>query len=179
MKKSIKRLIRKLGLLDDFSLELTISPQTLIYKISKKMDNYRPDLFDIFTFNKKEYKGFITTEKFEIKKCQSFIISFDHYAEAFGKIEIKDDKIQIRTEIYATDLYLKLAALGSSALIFTTIALLAITSTLTTGKIDGLYIGLIILIFESICFGLPFLAMRWSVQNLKSDLEDDLRNIRE
>ena len=68
---------------------------------------------------------------------------------------------------------------GLTALLFTTIGLFAIMSTFTTGDIDGLYAGLAILTFGTIFLGLPILAMRWSVQNLKTDLEDELKSIRE
>jgi hypothetical protein len=179
MKDLLKRVLRKFGLLDNFDVELTISPQTLVDKLSKKTDNYRPDLFDNFTFNKKEYKGFITTEKFEIKKCQSFIVSFEHFAEAYGTIEKKENKLQIRTEIYSIQTYMTVIGFGLTATLFSAIGLLAIISTLTTGDIERLYAGLGILVFGTFFLGLPILAMRWSVQNLKMDLEDELKNIRE
>jgi hypothetical protein len=179
MKDLLKKVLIKFGLFDNFSIELTISPQTFVDKLSKKTDDYRPDLFDNFTFNKKEYKGFITTEKFEIKKCKSFPVSFENYAEAFGKIERRENKLEIRTEIYSIQPYMTVIGFGLTALLFSTIGLFAIISTLTTGDIDGLFAGIGILTFGTIFLGLPILAMRWSVQNLKADLEEELKSIRE
>ena len=179
MKNLLKRVLRKFGLLDNFDVELTVSPETLVDKLSRKTDKYRPDIFDNFTLNKREYKGFVTTEKFEIKKCQSFIVSFEHFAEAYGTIEKKENKLQIQTEIYSIQPYMTIIGFGLTATLFSTIGLHAIISTLTTGDIDGLYIGLGILAFGTIFLGLPILAMRWSVQNLKTDLEDELKKIRE
>ncbi len=143
MKDLLKKILRKFGLLDNFSVELSISSKTLVDKLSKKTDDYRPDLFDNFTFNKKEYKGFVTTEKFEIKKCKSFPVSFENYAEAFGKIEAKGDRLKIQTEIYSIQPYMTVIGFGLTALIFTAIALVAIISTMTTGDIDGLYAFLV------------------------------------
>ena len=166
-------------MLDSFTIELKVSPQTLVDSLSKKTDDYRQDLFDIFTFNKKEYKGFITAQEFKIKKCQSFIVSFEHFAEAFGKIEAEQGKLKISTEIYSIMPYSTLISFGLIALFFTSIGLIAIASFLVTGKIDGLYAGIALLTFETIFLGLPILAMRWSVKTLSWDLEQELRRIRE
>jgi len=179
MKELLRRASRHFGLLDNFKVELTVSPQTLKDRLSKKTDNYQPDLFDIFTFNKKEYKGFITTEKFEIKKCKSFPVSFEHLAEAVGKMKIEDNRLIINGEVKSIQPYMTIIGFGLTALLFATIGLLGIFSTLATGEIDGLYAGLAILTFGTIFLGLPILAMRWSVKNLKTDLEDELRKIRE
>jgi hypothetical protein len=50
---------------------------------------------------------------------------------------------------------------------------------LETGEIEGLYAGLGILAFGTIFVGIPILVMRWSVSNLKRDLQDELKKIRE
>jgi hypothetical protein len=179
MKKLIKNILRKFGLLDNFKLELTISPQAFVDKLSKKTDDYLPDVFENFTFNKKEYKGFITTEKFEIKKRKTFPVSFENYAEAFGEIKKKQDKLEIIVEVYSIQPYMTVIGFGLTALILTTIAmgLFAIIFTTTTRGIHAFYAGLGMLTFETVFLGLPIMAMRWSVKNLKQDLEDELRNI--
>ena len=179
MKELLKRASRQIGLLDNFKVELTVSPQTLKDKLSKKTDDYQPDLFDIFTFNKKEYKGFITTEKFEIKKCKNFPVSFEHWAEAVGKMKIENDRLIIKGEVKSIQPYMTIIGFGLTALFLGTIGLFGIISTFTTGDIDGLYAGLAILTFVTIFLGLPILAMRWSVKNIKTDLEDELKKIRE
>lgn len=178
MKELLKKILRKIGLLDNFTVELTASPQTVIHELSKKTDDYQPDLFDIFTFNKKEYKGYIRTDKFEIKKCKSFMVSFDHWAEATGKMEMENDKLIITTEVKSIQAYMVGVSFGLIAVISSFIGLLAILSSLT-GEIEGLYAGLGILIFMTIFLGLPISIMRWSVRNLKSDLEVELKNIGE
>ena len=164
-------------MLDSFSVELPISPQTLVDKLSKKMDDCRSDLIDNFTFNKKKYKGFTTTEKFEIKKCKTLPVSFENYAEAFGKIERDENKLRIQIEIYSIHPFMVIISFGLSALLFTIIALFAVISTLTTGTLGSLYAGLGILAFGVIFLGLPTLSMRWSVKNLKTNLENELKNI--
>jgi hypothetical protein len=179
MKDQLKKILGKLGLLDSFTLELTVSPQTLVDKISKKIDDYQPDLFDIFTFNKKEYKGFIRADKFEIRKCKSFPVSFDNWAEAIGRMKIENNRLIIKTEVKSFQPYMTIVSLGISALFFASLGLFTIISTVTTGDTDGLYIGLAILTIGTILLGLPILAMRWSVKNLKMDLEDELKGISE
>jgi hypothetical protein len=178
MKELLKKILRKIGLLDNFTVELTGSPQTVMDKLSKKTDDYQPDLFDIFTFNKKEYKGYIRADKFEIKKSKSFIVSFEHWAEAIGKMKIENDRL-INTEIYSIQAYMVVIGFGLTALLFFFIGLAAILSALTTGEIEGLYAGLGILTFMTVFLGLPIYVMKWSVRNLKSDLEDELKNISE
>jgi hypothetical protein len=179
MKELLRRASRQLGLLDNFKIELTVSPQTVKDRLSKKTDDYQPDLFDIFTFNKKEYKGFITTEKFVIKKCKSFPVSFDHWAEAVGKMKVEDNRLIINGEVKSIQVYMTIIGFALTALLFASIGLFAIISTLATGDIDGLYAAFAILAFGTIFLGLPILVMRWSVRNLKTDLEDELKKIRE
>jgi hypothetical protein len=179
MKKLFKRVLRKIGLIDDFTIELTISRQTLVDGLSKKMGDYQPDLFDIFTFNKKEYKGYIRSDKFEIKKCKSFIVSFSHWAEATGNINPGNNKLLVSIEIKSIQPYMVLIGFGLTALLFLTIGLLAIISTLATGEIEGLYAGFGILAFGTIFVGIQILVMRWSVSNLKRDLQDELKKIQE
>lgn len=179
MKELLKKLLRKIGLLDNFTVELTVSPQTVIDKLSKKTDDYQPDLFDIFTFNKKEYKGYFRADKFEIKKSKSFIVSFEHWAEAVGKMRIENDRLIIRTEVRSIQPYNVAIGFGLTALLFSFIGLAAIVSSVTTSKIEGLYAGLGLLTFMTVFLGLPIYVMKWSVRNLKTDLEDELKNIRE
>ena len=179
MKKFLKKILVKIGLLDSFTIELTVSPETMVAKLSKMMDDYQPYLFDIFTFNKKEYKGYIRIDKFEIKKCKKFMVSFDHLAEAIGRIKTENNKLIIRTEVSSIQPYVALISFGLSALFFLLIGLAAILFTLTTGEIEGLYVGLAIISIGIIFLGIPVYIMRWSVWNLKSDLEDELRNIGE
>lgn len=179
MKRLFKKILRRLGLIDNFTLELSISRQTLVDKLSKKVDDYQPDLFDIFTFNKKEYKGFIRTDKFELKRPQSSLITFDHLAEAIGKMKIDNNKLAVSTEIRCIQPYLTLIGFGLTVSIFTSIALFGVASFFASGETDGLYVGLALLIFETIFLGLPLLALRWSVRTLSWDLEQDLRKLRE
>jgi hypothetical protein len=181
MKKLLKNVLRKFGLFDTFNLKLSISPQTFVDKLSKKTDDYRPNVFGNFTFNKKEYKGYVTTEKFEIKKRKTFPVSFENYAEAFGEIKINEDKLEILVEVYSIQPYMIVIGFGLTALILTTIAigLFTIIFTTTTRGIHGFYGGLLMLTFETVFLGLPIMAMRWSVKNLKTDLQDELRNIKD
>lgn len=72
----------------------------MVEKFSKKLDKSRPDLFDGFTFNKREYKGTITQESFSIKKCKSFIIAFEHFAEASGTMQNSNGKLKINADFF-------------------------------------------------------------------------------
>lgn len=179
MKHLLKNISRKLGLLEQFNVELTVSAQTVKDKLSKKTDGDQPDLFDIFTVDKKEYKGVVTTERLEIKKRKRFPLSFEHLAEAAGQMKMENDKLIVSGEVKGIQLYLVIIGYGLTASLFVAIALVGVISTLTTGTVDGIYAAFAVLAFGAIFLGLPILFMRWSVRNLKTDLEEELRNIKE
>ena len=175
----MKQLLKRIGLFDSFTTEVKASPQTLVDKFSKITDSYQPDLFDSFTFDKKEYKGFVTTEKFELKKRKWFLISSEHWAEAFGEIRKLEDRTVVKVDIYSMHAYLVVIGFSLTSMVFLISGLGSIVYSLINSETNGIVAGLAILLVGFIMIGIPFFRMRWSVQNLKWDLESELKKLRE
>ncbi len=175
----MKRLLKRIGLFDSFTTEIKVSPQTLVDNFSKITDSDQPDLFDSFTFDKKEYKGFVTTEKFELKKRKWFLLSSQHWAEAFGEIKKLDDKTIVKVDIYSMHSHFVLIGFSLTSLFFLIPGLGLMFFSSPNSEINGVIGGLTILSIGFIIIGIPIYRMRWSVQNLKWDLENELRKLRE
>lgn len=174
----MKSLLRRLGLLDSLVVEIPISRQTLIDYFSKRLDRDQPDFFDIFTFNKKEFKGFINEEKFTLKRRRYFPdFSTDTLAYAKGKFKEDNQYLTVSVNFvafyaYCHAIYFCLVTIA----LFLTLFVITISS-IEEANIDGLYGAIFILAFWTFSVGLPISLIRLSVQNFKNDLAQDLKKI--
>jgi len=171
-------LLRKIGLLDSFTIDIKVTPAELVQSISKKLDPPQFDLLDVLNFDKNEFKGFIEVDRFELKRHRAFLPSFAHLAKAHGKFEAREDKLTVTVNVYASPLYFPLTVLGFISISLVAISLFSLIAGIADGEVKrGILTTLGMWAILIIGVGIPLKIIRWSVQNLMFDVARELQDI--
>ena len=176
----MNRFLRSLGLFDSFTTVLSVPPKDLMADLAKNVDRDQPYLFDIFTSRKKQFRGTVKEDEFELRKPMNFTIPIDHLSEAHGKVINQNNSLALTVNIQSFHAFPVL-------LIFSFISVIAILIGLgliyfVIGKdefIYGLLSALGLWAFTALFLFMPIYFMKWSIRNLKKDIERLLNEIQD
>ncbi len=166
----MKAFLRKIKLIDDWTMHLEISQQEFVDKLSTITEEREiglfADAFSPFLSTKKEYIGHVGFDEFKIKRRSRFFQQNQNLATADGTFTETDGQLTIETEINGFNNFMKL---------FYIILLIALTTLITVSINLGRnadYTPLFtILFFGALMIFITYLVMRVSISRMKYDLE--------
>lgn len=165
--------LRKLKLIDNFTIELKVSKNDFVTKLKENVVEASVDpffeMFDLFSSNKKEYKGRVNFEKFEIKRRAKFFDSTLNLAVAKGSLYQKEDRLIIEAEINGFPTFM-LFPLFIMVICYALFFFFLLVSYIQDDS-PFLWSGPFIFFHGIFMFGIPYLIMRRSTSRLKYDLE--------
>jgi len=169
----MKAFLKKLKLVDHLTTELEIQKNEFVIKFQKQVEQANIGLFsdyvDIFSSNKKAYKGQVSMYHFKIKRKQKLFDQTINTAIAQGNFEQSGSTLIIETEINGfrnglIPYYIFLTIfypLFISGFFF---------SAIEDGSILFFFVPFILL-HATIMFGGPYFMMRRSIKRMKHNLE--------
>lgn len=162
--------LRKTKLINHFTIELQMDKQTFVNRLSAITDEGRTGLFsnpfEVFSSNKKAYKGHVAFDEFSIKKQKlAFHASYD-FTTAKGVLMENNGRLTIETEVrgfnnHMTFYYILLIAIYSTFIVF------VINSD---GKAP-LFVVPFIALHGMLMFAIPYFMMKRGVERMVYDLE--------
>jgi hypothetical protein len=165
----MKGFLRKIKLIDHFTTELEIDKNTFVDRLSAITDEGSTGLFsnpfDIFTSNKKTFKGRVTLDDFILKKQMKAFDAGDSMCSVKGTLAENDGKLTIEAEVNGVDNFIAIfyILLMSIATIFIVIALLS--------KETPSFLLPLVFFQGIIWYSLPYLFLKRRVERMKYDLE--------
>lgn len=127
------------------------------------------DLFEEFLLDKKKYKGQVSEEGFEIKRRRRFFVPSSIIAKARGTFSQRGQLTIIETQIDGRHPLIIFGLIVVLAVSVVFIADMALRGDWTSPLLPGILAYVVLM-----CSTFYFL-MRWSVRNLKNDLEREIR----
>ena len=102
----MEEFLKKIKLIQDFQLKLNISSSDFIKSLKENVEesdinNIISELFEVFSSNEKEYKGFIDNRGFHIRKKRKLFKKSRTSINAKGTIRNNGDNIIINTSVRA------------------------------------------------------------------------------
>jgi hypothetical protein len=165
----MKDFLRKIKLITSFTTELRISKQDFVERLSAITNEGSTGLFsgtfDIFSSNKKEYKGSVTFDEFQLKRRQKAFDTSYNFCTAKGILSENNGQLTIETEINGFNNWMTIFFL-----FFILLFSIIIFTALSNSKTPAFLFPVIFFQGALVCT-LPFLAIRRSVERLKYDLE--------
>ena len=176
----MNRFLRSLGLFDSFTTVLTVPPKDLMADLAKTVDRDQLYLFDIFTSCKKQFRGTVKEDEFELRKPMNFTIPIDHLAEAYGKVINQSNSLALTVNIQSFHAFPFLLIFSFISVIATLIGLGLIYFVIGKDEfIYGLLSALGLWAFTALFLFMPIYFMKWSIRNLKKDIERLLNEIQD
>ncbi|MFY9243402.1 MAG: hypothetical protein WAO74_10265 [Polaribacter sp.] len=169
----MKEILKKIGIIDALTIQLELDRNEFLKKLSDHTEEsnlgFGSSFFEVFSSNKKEFKGSIGINDFKIRKRRKFFDRSSGLAIATGKIHQKENTTIVETEIssFKNNMYF---FLGFLILIY----IVVITSIIFNSD-DNLPVFIIpfILLHGLLMFGIPIFMLRKSTARLKKELEKD------
>lgn len=169
----MRELLKKFKLIDDFKFEIEILKSEFVHKLSGnvKEDNlgYFSDLFDVFSSDRRTYKGEVDAQGFKIKRRRKFFDTQNQTALATGSYRQYGDQLIIEGEVVGNQ------SINSFVIFF----------SIFYGLILFLFLGfrnsvdipfpvlLLILAHGVFMFSIFFFIFRRNTRKMKEDLEKE------
>ena len=168
----MKRFLRKIKLITDFSTNVHIQKHEFVRKFKQHVDEKSvglfSDAFDIFSSSKNEYKGRVEIDGFKIKRKRKLFDTGLNLSVAQGSYKQEGETLTIEAEINGF----------SGAMIpfylFAIVFYSVFIALLLTGDHEESPISFLlpfVLFHAAFMFGIPYYMMRSSVEKMKHDLE--------
>ena len=165
----MKEFLRKIKLIDYLTMNLEMSRQDFVDKLSAITDQGSTgvfaDPFDAFSSSKNEYKGQVSFEQFKIKKRRRFFDNSFNMAIASGVFTENNGQLTIDTEINGFNNFM---------IFFYGILVVFYSIFIGVAYLDkktGFFVLAFILIHGALMFSIPYFMMRRSIKRLMYDLE--------
>ncbi|HMG88996.1 MAG TPA: hypothetical protein VK589_03015 [Chryseolinea sp.] len=167
--------LRRIKLIDDFSVELEVERNVFVDRLMSIVDPGGTGTiftsFEGFSSNRKEYKGKVGNDGFEIRRRKKLFDTNMNLAIAKGKWRQRENHLIVETEVNSFNNFFILfivILLGFYA--FGVVALL-LSNNGTDESNMGMAIGLpFLLVHAAFMLGIPYLVIRRSTNRMKYDL---------
>lgn len=169
----IKKILRRLKLIEDFDFEIEIKRPEFVEKLSNKLEDYEfsimSEIFEIFDSGPPGYKGKITNDDFEIKRKRELFNYVPSIPIVKGRFKEDNNRLLIHTEIRG----LRIGMIILLSIIFSILTLLACLVAFSNNK--EVFPAIFFLVFP-----IPFIAIlhyfqiRHAIVTMKRDLEREL-----
>jgi hypothetical protein len=163
-------LLRSIGLLKNFQLELPIKRSVFVDTLSANIDPPSADFFDIFSSGKNIYKGTVGLDSFSLKRKRKFFDGQMNLARSTGSLTQVGDKLVVDVEVNGFP-----GKMMVFAVMFLLVYAVAIVAMLSSNQ-SGMQIGFIIpfLFFHAgFMLGIPYYIMRRGVRITIYEMERD------
>jgi len=171
----MKKLLKKLKLFEDFTMELNIRQKDFLKNLKDIVDEREKGFFvppsPNFSSRKKEFEGKVGDNGFHIKRKKK---SFDfgiYEAKATGTFKQTGDKLVVNTKIYGFSK--KLIPFYIFISLFFFVFIFVFFSTENLDPEYRTYVGLILFSSALLMFVLPYVLMKNDTQALKYKLEKE------
>jgi hypothetical protein len=168
----MNQLLRRIGLLDNLTLELPINKSDFVNTLRLNIDEEpQSDIVDIFLKSKNIYKGTVNNDGFVLKRKRKFFEMNPHSRKIKGTLIQKTDKLVVNIEISAFNF------LMIPMVLFIVMIYVIFIVMLLTGNVDGMkgLWGLPFILFHAaFMLGFPYFALRRGLRSTKYDIERDL-----
>lgn len=166
----MKNFLKKIGLIDALTTELVIDRRTFIHRLKENVDHSSNGIFSTFNSSKKEYRGTVGYDNFEISRREFYAQQNQMQAKANGKIYERGGKLIVESEISGYTPWLFVF------LIFIVVFYCIFLGTFFYGGFgaeSGFPFFVIPFFLFHGCFMVlvPYKALKRSVEKLKHDLE--------
>lgn len=167
-------LLKKLKLIDDFSITIKIDKSTFMNRFSEKVDEGSTGtfsgMFDPFSRSKNDYRGFVGIDHFEIKRKRKFFDRNKMMAVAKGTFVQRTEGTEIHVEINSFN------KMMIPFFIFFILFYIFFITMIGFNTEGAGFIGIpFILLHGAFMLGLPYFMMRKSVKNMMVDLEKEFK----
>lgn len=169
----MKDFLRSIQLIQDLRIELEISQNDFVNKLRNEVEESElglfSDFFDVFSSNKKEYKGMVSYESFRIKRKRKFFDNRASNAIASGRFENRENRLIIHAEINGFH-----NGMIFFYIIITVFYLFFLSTFIGFSQADSgfSFFGLpFILIHALLMYSIPYFVMRRASKRLKHNLE--------
>jgi hypothetical protein len=167
--------LRKLKLIDHFTVELEVERYFFVDRLMSVVDPGDTGTlfssFEGFSSNKKEYKGKVSDNGFEIRRRKKLFDMNMGSAIAKGKWRQKDNNLVIETEVNSFNNFFILFFVILIVIYgFGAIALLFSENSEGGSKMIALMGLPFLLLHAAFMFGIPYMVMRNSTSRMKYDL---------
>ena len=179
----MEEFLKKTKLIDDFIIFLNVDKNKFATALRNQVDEKDIDglfssAFEVFSTNKKRYKGFVNFNEFKIRKKRSFGNRKFGNIKAIGRLSQNGEKLKVSTKINGWNNFM-LFYFGIT-LVFYTIFIFFFLSNigLSEGENSVFYIFIpFIIIHALLMFGLPIYQIRKGVASFKRELEREFHFI--
>jgi hypothetical protein len=162
--------LTKIKLINHFTMELQMNKQTFVSRLSAITDEGSTGLFsnpfEVFSSNKKAYKGHVAFDEFSIEKQRlAFRASYD-FTIAKGVLTENNGRLTIETEVrgfnnYMLFYYILLIVVYSAFIVF----------VIGSGGKAPLFVVPFIALHGALMFAIPYFMMKRGVERMIYDLE--------
>jgi hypothetical protein len=169
----MKEVLRKIGLVDSFKMELPISRNDFVSTLATNIDAPGFKFFEAFSSSKNAYKGIVSYEGFELKRKRKLFDANKTLPTCRGVFRATDSKLIIEVEIdgFSKIMILFLIFLG----LFYTIFVMIIIFNIWTAQWAGVvWMVPFVLLHAAFMIGVPYYVMKRSTGATKYELERDL-----
>lgn len=169
----MKKFFEKIKIIDHLKVELNIDRYKFINNLRSVVEygglDYFSSISELFSSDKKEYRGKIDNNGFQIKRKKRFFDISYHHAIATGRISEFEGKIIVKVEIngfnYKFIPFLIILLLFYSFFFY---------NIFFIEDSPPLIVILFIIIHAMLMFSIPYYMTKRSVKRLKYDLEREL-----
>jgi hypothetical protein len=170
----MEEFLKKIKLLNEFTVNLNIDKNIFASAFKnqveeKDIDSFLSSAFEVFSSNKKRYKGFVNFNEFKIREKQSFGNRKFGNIKAIGRFSQKGERLEILTKINGWTNFMFIYF--GFTLVFYCVFLGLFFSGFTSINNEFYFILPFIFIHAIFMFGLPIYQIRKGVSKLKDDLE--------
>jgi hypothetical protein len=167
--------LRKIKLLDHFKVELEIERHLFVDRLMSVVDPGDTGIlfasFEGFRSNKKEYKGKVGNDGFEIRRRKKLFDTNMNLAVAKGKLRQRDNYLVIETEVNSFNNFFVFFFIITIVIYGFAIIAILFSENGDDGNNIGTAIGLpFLLLHAAFMFGIPYMMMRNSTKRMKYDL---------
>lgn len=176
----MENFLRKIKLIDSFSILLNISKNDFVSNLRNNIDEAEIDsvfssAFEIFSSSKNVFKGQANHSGFKIRKRKRFFDRQFGFAKATGTYREKDDKLLISGQIKSWNNFMYFF-FGFALLIYSFFIIGLVLDSNSFGEVGFIAIPFIF-IHAAFMIGIPYFAMRSSLKKLKQELEREFHYI--
>lgn len=170
----MKEFLKKLKLIDNLTIDLEIQKDEFVKRLNQSVDRevlgFFSDSFDIFSSSKNEFKGWVDSQGFEIKRRRRMFDKGANLAYAKGSFMQKGNILSIKTEIKGKDglMFVFFILIPCFYLMFISIFIII---SIGRESFPALLAAFIISFHSIFMLGIPYVIIRRGVKNLKRDLE--------
>lgn len=171
----MEEFLKKIKLLDEFNISLNIDKNKFSSEFrnqveEKDIDGLFSSAFEVFSSNKKKYKGFVNFNEFKIRKKRSFGNRKFGNIKAKGRFIQNGEKLKISTEIRGWNNFM-LIYFGVILVFYVVFLSFFLIGFDSSSNISFYFFIPFIAIHALLMFGLPIYQIRKGVASLKQDLE--------